>query len=48
VSNFVICPRLDRVERVGAQVFDELRRWSDVVLLHSELLDDDLLHLLIH
>src|SRR2546425_8179319 len=38
---------LHRVERVGSQVFDELRRGGDVVLLHPELLHDDLLHLLI-
>src|SRR5213596_3192041 len=38
---------LHRVERVGSQVFDELRRGGDVVLLNPELLHDDLLHLLI-
>src|SRR6266542_3234051 len=36
--------QLDRVERVGAQVLDELRVGIDVVLLDSELLDDDLFH----
>src|SRR5215470_1110856 len=35
---------LDGVEGIGAQVLDELRGRSDVVLLHPELLDDDLLH----
>src|SRR5213078_3190799 len=39
---------LNRVERVSAQVFDELRVRGDLVFLHSELLDDDLLHLLLH
>src|SRR2546425_1176942 len=39
---------LHRIERVGPQVLDELRRGGDVVLLHPELLHDDLLHLLIH
>src|SRR5919201_2172051 len=38
---------LDRVEGVGAQIFDELRGRSDVVLLHPELLDDDLLHFIL-
>src|SRR5947208_1500759 len=38
---------LDGIEGVGAQVFDELRGRSDVVLLHPELLDDDLLHLIL-
>src|SRR2546427_2078534 len=38
---------LDGIEGVGAQVFDELRGRSDVVLLHPELLDDDLLHLVL-
>src|SRR5919109_5680261 len=38
---------LDGIEGVGAQVFDELRGRSDVVLLHSELLDDDLLDLVL-
>src|SRR5262245_4095451 len=38
---------LDGVEGIGAQVFDELRGRSDVVFLHSELLDDDLLHLVL-
>jgi len=32
------------VEQVGAQVLDELRIGIDVVLLDSELLDDDLFH----
>src|SRR5215467_105695 len=35
--------QLDRVQRVGSQVFDELGRRGDVVLLDPELLDDDLL-----
>src|SRR5207245_143533 len=39
---------LHRVERVRAQVLDELRVRGDLVLLHPELLDDDLLHLLLH
>src|SRR5919109_114777 len=38
---------LDGVEGVGAQIFDELRGRSDVVLLHPELLDDDLLHFIL-
>src|SRR6266403_1426208 len=38
---------LDGIEGVRAQVFDELRGRSDVVLLHPELLDDDLLHLIL-
>ena len=37
---------LDGIERVGAQVLDELGRGQHLVLLHSELLDDDLLHAL--
>src|SRR5262245_52389866 len=36
--------QLDRVQRVGAQVLDELRVRVDLVLLDAELLDDDLLH----
>src|SRR6267378_3648881 len=39
---------LNRVERIGAQILDELRVRGDLVLLHPELLDDDLLHLLLH
>src|ERR1051326_7411354 len=39
--------QLDRVERVRAQVFDELRGRRHVVLFDAELLDDDLLHLLL-
>src|SRR5438876_2060561 len=39
--------QLDRVERVGAEVLDELRARSDVVFLHAELLADDFLHLLL-
>src|SRR5438067_1369012 len=38
---------LSGIEGVRAQVFDELRGRSDVVLLHPELLDDDLLHLIL-
>src|SRR5581483_2942063 len=38
---------LHGVERVGAEVFDELRVGIDVVLFHAELLDDDFLHLLL-
>src|ERR1700682_6330001 len=33
--------QLDGVERVGPQVFDELRVGVDLVLFHPELLDDD-------
>src|SRR5215212_3229823 len=38
---------LNRVERVRAQVLDELCRRRHVVLFDAELLDDDLLHLLL-
>src|SRR6266542_3283953 len=36
--------QLDRVERIGAQILDELRVGVDLVLFDPELLDDDLLH----
>src|SRR6185503_16338810 len=39
---------LDDVERVGAQVFDERRLRSHLILAHPELLTDDLLDPLLH
>src|SRR5258705_9239685 len=38
---------LDGIQRVGAQVLDELRVRVDVFLVDPELFDDDLLHLLL-
>src|SRR6185436_2919941 len=37
---------LDRVERVGAQVIDERRVRRHFFFIHTQLLDDDLLHLI--
>jgi hypothetical protein len=38
--------QLDRVEAVGAQVVDEIRAFDDLVGIHAEMLDHDLLHAL--
>ncbi len=36
--------QFDDVERIRAQIVDEGRAWVHLVLIHSELLDDDLLY----
>src|SRR5262249_18012151 len=40
--------QLDRVQGVGPEVLDELRRRGDLALLDPELLADDLLHPLLN
>jgi len=40
--------QLDGVERIRAEVFDELRLWRYLVRLHAELFNDDVLYTLVN
>jgi hypothetical protein len=38
--------QLDDIQRIRTQIFDERRRWCDLLWVHPQLLDDDVLNLL--
>src|SRR5215470_11412824 len=40
--------QLDGVERIGAEVIDESRVWCYFILIHAELIDDNLFYFLLN